>query len=266
MHIRGSIGWPKFLRRALWAVARRGMAHRFDERTRERERIARELHDTLLQGAQALLWTAHALSDDIGPEDPMRPMVAATLARADALLIQGRDRIQNLRAGAGGAVDLAQTLANAWRDLGGETRFSILVEGPSRALLPGAGDEIALIGREALTNALRHSKANALEIEIVFGASTLRLCVRDDGVGFDDQALGAGSLSNHWGLVGMRERARTLHSSLTVWSSPGAGTEIELVVPAELAYATVGEEKRWASRLFTHPWLYDHGTVQSGGR
>ena len=235
------------------------MADRFEERTRERERIARELHDTVLQGTQALLLAVHALVAGIRPDDPMRRKLTETLTRADDLITQGRDRIQNLRATERGDVDLAQSLANAWRDLGGERRFSILVEGPSRGLLPDAGDEIALIAREALSNALRHSKANAIEAQIVFGEDMLRLRVRDDGVGFADRIPGAKSSADRWGLLGMRERAGRIGSRLTIWSSPGAGTEIELMVPARCAYAGHGARKRWPAGLFAGPRLFEHG-------
>lgn len=226
----------RLLQHAGRALERRGMTARFEERVRERERIARELHDTLLQGTQALLLAVHALLTRLRPDDPMRGMLTDTLRRADAVMTQGRDRIQNLRAATGATVDLAQSLADAWRDLGGESELRILVEGPSRELEPDAGDEISLIGREALTNALRHSKAKAIEAQIVFGHDKLRLCVRDDGLGFSKEALGAGSLAGHWGLSGMRERAQRIFASLAIWSAPGAGTEIELTVPGASAY------------------------------
>lgn len=217
-------------------IERRSMTARFEERVRERERIARELHDTLLQGTQALILSVQAVSTCLRPDDPMRGMLTDALRRADAVMTQVRDRIQNLRAAKGVAVDLAEALANAWQDLGGECELRIVVEGSSRELEADAGDEISLIGREALTNALRHSKAKVIEAQIVFCDDKLRLCVRDDGVGLDKEVLGAGSPAGHWGLSGMRERAQRLSGTLVIWSAPGAGTEIELTVPAASAY------------------------------
>ncbi|MEO8938117.1 MAG: histidine kinase [Burkholderiaceae bacterium] len=199
-----------------WALERRGMTARFEERVRERERIARELHDTLLQGTQALLLSVQALSTRLRPDDPMRDMLTDTLRRADVAMTQGRDRIQNLRAATGAAVDLAESLANAWRDLGGECELRIIVEGPPRELEPDAGDEISLIEREALANALRHSKAKVIEAEIVFCDDELRLCIRDDGVGLGKKVLGSGSPAGYWGLSGMRERAQRLLASLVI--------------------------------------------------
>jgi len=169
-------------------------------------------------------------------DDPMREVLADTLLRADALMTQARDRIQNLRDASGASVDLAQSLASAWRDLGGEKDFRILVEGQTRELKQDAADEIALIGREALTNALRHSKAQAIEAQIFFGDDRLWLSVRDDGVGIDKDLLSARSLAGHWGLSGMQERARRVLASLVISSAPGAGTEIALAVPASSVY------------------------------
>lgn len=224
------------LRHARLPPGRAGTSIRFEERVRERERIARELHDTLLQGTQALLLMVQTLSIRMQPDDPMRGMLTGTLLRAEALMAQGRDRIQNLRSVPGAAVDLAQHLANAWRDLGGEREFRILVEGQSRELEPDAGDEIALIAREALTNALLHSRAKAIEAQVVFEADQLRLFVRDNGVGLGQDVLGPPSLAGRWGLAGMRERAQSIFASLAISSAPGTGTEIELVVPASSAY------------------------------
>lgn len=218
------------------AFEHRTRAARLEERVRERERIARELHDTLLQGTQALLMSVQGLAHGLRPEDPMHGMLTDALQRADAVMKQGLERIQNLRATTGAAVDLAQSLVNAWRDLGGDGALCVLVEGPTRELEAYAADEILLIAREALNNALRHSKARLIEAQIVFGDEQLRLSVRDDGLGFCRQVLRTGSPSGHWGLQGMRERAERLSAELAIWSAPGAGTEIALTVPAAFAY------------------------------
>lgn len=221
----------------------------FEERVRERERIARELHDTLLQGAQALVIVIDTLLVRMPHGDPLRDALSTTLRRAETLMSQGRDRIQNLRASSNVDVGLPQHLADAWRDLGGQTDFRIVVEGQSRELDPSAGDEIALIGREAMTNALRHSKARAIEAQIVFEDDQLRLSVRDDGVGIGEEILATGALEGHWGLSGMRERSRNIHAELVISSTPGAGTQVRLAVPATSAYrATEGSTPR-ATRI-----------------
>jgi len=209
---------------------------RFEERLRERERIARELHDTLLQGAQSLIIVVNTLLARMQPGDPMRDMLANTLRRAETLMTQGRDRIRNLRDASRASVNLPQYLADAWRDLGGQKDFRIVVEGRSRELDPVAGDEIALISREALTNALYHSKAKAIEAQINFEEDVLRLYVRDNGVGLAKDILDASSLAGHWGLSGMRERSQNIRGDLVISSASGVGTQIELAVPASSAY------------------------------
>ena len=96
-------------------------------------------------------------------------------------------------------------------------------------------DEVYRIGREALVNAFRHSRAKSIEIELEYAASRLRVLVRDNGCGIDPQTLQSGR-EGHWGLPGMRERAERIGAKLHVWSSPAAGTEVELFVPSHVAF------------------------------
>jgi signal transduction histidine kinase len=225
---------------AVQAAARARLSGRFEERLRERERIARELHDTLLQGTQSLILSMQALQSRTPPEDPLHDALARSLRRAQGLMTEGLERIQNLRQGGDASVDLAQSLATAWRELAGGTGFSIVVEGAPRAIEPGIADEIALIGREALNNALRHASARLIEVQIVHAPDHLLLRVRDDGMGMGTGELRARASPGHWGLQGMRERAQCIRGRLDIWSAPGAGTEIELAVPAAVAYRAGG--------------------------
>jgi signal transduction histidine kinase len=105
--------------------------------------------------------------------------------------------------------------------------------------------EAGLIGREALSNAFQHAEAATIELQIEFSDEHFRLRVRDDGIGFDAKALGRPAGGRHWGLPGMQERARTISSNITIWSRPGAGTEIELRVPAQAAYVAAAPRRRW---------------------
>lgn len=218
------------------ALERRGMAARLEERMRERERIARELHDTLLQGTQALLMSVHALSSRIPAEDPMHQMLSATLERANAVMAAGRDRIHSLRAAMNSAIDLPKGLASAWQELGGSGELRVRVDGAHRLLKPDTGDEILLIAREALANAHRHACAKAIDAHIVFSSDRLRLSVRDDGIGLRREVIGTGSRKRHWGIAGMHERAERIFANLEIRSAPGAGTVVVLVVPAACAY------------------------------
>jgi signal transduction histidine kinase len=96
-------------------------------------------------------------------------------------------------------------------------------------------EEAYRIGAEALTNAFRHASASKIETEVTYGSSALRVSVRDYGVGID-KAVRSNGHPGHWGLTGMRERAEAIRAQLNIWSRESAGTEVELVIPASIAY------------------------------
>jgi signal transduction histidine kinase len=108
-----------------------------------------------------------------------------------------------------------------------------------------------LIAGEALNNAFRHAQAHNIEAEVSFAFAELHVRIRDDGRGIDPAFLGAGGRRGHWGLAGMRERARKIRGSLNIWSKPDAGTEVDLGVPADVAYRMRDRESlnRWRSWL-----------------
>ena len=211
---------------------------RMEGRLEERERIARDLHDTLLQSVQGLILKFDAAARKIPAGDPARHAIEETLDRADAILAEGRDRVRSLR-GTGPALnDLPAAFERIAREAapGSATTFRSVVEGHVRGLDPIVLEESFTIGREALLNALAHSGALHVELEIAYDASQFRLRIRDDGRGIDPEILGQGGRSDHWGLQGMRERARRIGANLELWSRPGAGTEVELKVPAATAH------------------------------
>ena len=153
---------------------------------------------------------------------------------------EGRNAVRGLRAPApqpSGADDLGQALSRIPQELGLKEpgNFRVLVEGPPQPLRQLIRDEVYRISREALVNAFRHSGAAEIEVEIEFAARALRVLIRDDGKGIDPEVLRAGR-DGHWGLSGMRERAERMGARLKVWSRAGAGTEIELSVPGEIAF------------------------------
>jgi signal transduction histidine kinase/ligand-binding sensor domain-containing protein len=221
---------------------------RMEERVNERTRIARDLHDTLLQSFQAVLLKLQAL----GYLLPDRPAEAGTtlervIEEARHAVTEGRDAVEGLRSSTVIANDLAQAMGRLGEELTADRNgqpcptFGVEVLGKSRDLLPLVRDEVYRIGGEAVRNAFRHSHAGRIEVEIRYDQRELRLRVRDNGKGIDARILEAGSRAGHHGLPGMQERAKLAGGKLTVWSEPEAGTEIELTVPGSLAYAKTTE-------------------------
>ena len=228
-----------------------------EERHAERERIARELHDTLLQAIQGLVLRFQVVAGRIPENDPTRAMIEKALDRADDVLLEGRDRVRDLRTAAETTRDLPQAFASIAEELSQvhPAKFRVDTKGPKRMLDPFVREEVYRIGREALINAFQHAQASAIEVEINHDPAHLRLRVRDDGVGIDPQLLQPGGKPGHWGLKGMHERATRIGAKLDIWRGPGSGTELDLQVPAVVAY-------RGSSRSFLN-WLR---RIVSGGR
>ena len=230
---------------SLWALyvfrLRRASATiraRMEERIVERERIARELHDTLLQGVQGLILRFQAAAERIPPTEPTREMLETALDRADEMMTQARDRVTNLRVALDTVRSLPDELGDALGDLARRAGadLAIVVEGERRAFNPLVREEAYWIGHEAIVNAAKHARATRIEVEIGYGPREWWLRVRDDGCGIDVDVLERGGKPNHWGMRGMRERASRIGARLETWSRPGAGTEIELRVDGAVAY------------------------------
>jgi signal transduction histidine kinase len=241
----------------LWALYRhqfRQIAQEFnvrlEERVNERTRIARELHDTLLQSFHGSLFRFQAARNML-PRRPQEAMQAldGAISRAEEAIADGRGAIQDLRAEPAAAHDLANLLTAMGQELAeaedGSSEapnrhspvFRVIEEGERQALFPIPQDEVYRIARELLRNAFRHAQARQIEAEIRYDHAQLRLRIRDDGKGIDRKVLQKGRRTGHWGLPGIRERAKRIGARLDFWSEAGAGTEVELTVPAALAYA-----------------------------
>jgi signal transduction histidine kinase len=211
---------------------------RLSERLAERERVARELHDTLLQGFQGLMLRFHLATQSIPLEEKARPEMEEALDCADRLLIESRDRIRDLRYE---TLD-SSSLSAALTTLGDEfnlrysSSFRLEIKGIPRDLNPVSYQEIYAVAKEALVNAIRHSGGSHIRAELSFDATRLRVCIRDDGKGIDASILNGKRRANHWGLTGMYERAVDLKADLRIASPPGEGTEVTLSVPAGVAY------------------------------
>jgi signal transduction histidine kinase/ligand-binding sensor domain-containing protein len=238
---------------ALWQLYRlrvHQLARQFQERLgarlEERERIARELHDTLLQSTQGLILLFQGFAGRVRDPEPMRDEMEVALDQADSLLNEARDRVSDLRT-TGLELNVEQAITRASEELFADstTRVAVVTAGTPRPLVVAVADDVYRIAREALTNAYAHAKAQMVEIEIAYEAEQFRLNIRDDGRGLAEDVLQKGSKPNHFGLQGMRERAKRSGGTLNVWSKDGAGTEIALKIPAKTAYAELQKRTRW---------------------
>lgn len=248
----------------LWLAYRVRMAqvagsirNRLEERLGERERIARELHDTLLQSIQGLVLRFQSVANKMPADGPARGQLEAALQRADDIIAEGRDRVQDLRL-AQASGDLPEMLKERATGIGLDqaTAIRIVVEGRPRPVHPLVSIELDRVAGEALFNVARHAKASNVEITIRFAARQLAVEIRDDGVGLAPDVLEHGYKPDHFGLIGMRERAERIGGSFAIESSPGMGCAVTMTLPARLAFADHAPRRRllsWLSRLRKEP-------------
>ena len=218
-------------------------------------RIARDLHDTLLQSFHGLLLRFQTVFQLL-PERPLeaKEKLESAIEAAAAAITEGRDAVQELRDSATQSNDLALAISTLGQDLATDSanhraEFRVAVEGEARNLHPILRDEIYKITAEALRNAFRHAQAGQVEVEIRYDNEQFRLRVRDDGKGIDPAVLSGQGSEGHYGLPGMRERAKIMGAKLTVWSEVDAGTEVEMRLPAATAYAAT-RRRSWLVRKF----------------
>jgi len=225
----------------------RQLQARLAEQLAERERIARELHDALLQSVGGLILRFQTATERIPQDDPTRQMLEEALKQSDEVLAEGRERLLELRIISAEANELPQALAAVGLELRQDhpADFCVVVNGDPRELHPLVREELYRIGREAIANCFQHANAERCETEINYDPSQLRIGIRDDGCGVEGTILEAGHRSGRWGLPGMYERARKIGAHLEVWSRPGAGTEVEVRVPASIAYRPDSNISRW---------------------
>jgi signal transduction histidine kinase len=239
-----------------WSIARRILELRLDERVTERMRIARDLHDTLLQSFHGLLPRFQAAYNLLpGRALDARQVLQTALDDAAQAVTEARDAVQDLRSSTTVTNDLAKAIEALGEELsahqtsvnGAATGFSVQVDGTAQHLHPMLRDEIYRITGEALRNAFHHARARRIEVEIEYDTRQVRTRVRDDGIGVDAAVLSQEGRPGHFGLRGMRERSKRIGGQLDVWSERGAGTEVELTIPASVAY---GGRARRRFRVF----------------
>jgi signal transduction histidine kinase len=210
---------------------------RMEERLRERERIARELHDTLLQGFISASMQLDVAADRL-PDDSLAKLSISRILKMMARVIEdGRNALHALRSTGDKDHNLEMAFSRMREEfaLPEALDYRVIAHGATRRLRPLIRDEVYLIGREALVNAFLHSGANAVVVEVEYANGHFKVIVRDDGRGMDSQVLDFGR-EGHWGLRGMRERSESIRASLRLRSRINAGTEIELTVPGEIAF------------------------------
>lgn len=209
-----------------------------EQRQAEREAVARDLHDTFLQGVQGLILRFHTGTQQLPPDHPVRQSFEEALQLSDQVMMEGRSVLSRLRT----KKMKPETLTEAYAAIGKEFRslspayFGVILSGRSRDLGTVVKEELQQTGREALFNAYRHARARRIEVEIHFGIFEFRVRFRDDGIGIDPEILREGSVAGHYGLPGMRERVARIGGHMELWSRPGAGTEIEIRIPGAIAY------------------------------
>lgn len=218
---------------------------RFEERLAERTRIAQELHDTLLQGFLSASMQLHVAVDGLPPDSPVKPGLGRVLELMRQVIDEGRNALRGLRSTNTGSLGLEQAFSRVRDEFPHSEKisFRVIVEGEQRPLHPLLRDEVYRIGREALVNAFRHSGAKEIDVELRYSPAQMHLRVRDDGCGIDTSLLQSGR-EGHWGLPGMRERAEKIGGRLRVWSRASAGTEVELFVPAHIAFQELQPDKK----------------------
>ncbi len=222
------------------------LQERLGAQMEERERIARELHDTLLQGFQGLMLRLQAVMKTLPQQEPAHQMMEKVMDRADEVLQEGRQRVRELRAEGMSGNDLIQALTQSGEELaqGHDALFSLSVVGTPQMLNPIVCNEAYRIAQEAISNAFRHSNGSKIEVEVTYSSERVSLRIRDNGQGMSEDILASGR-AGHWGLSGMRERANKIAAQLSIWTQPNTGTEVDLSIPSKVAYFQSNREPLW---------------------
>ncbi|WP_413616307.1 histidine kinase [Halomonas cupida] len=224
---------------------------RLEERFQERERIARELHDTLLQSVQGMMLSFQAVADSLPEESRARHSMERALDRAEQVIAEGRDRITGLR----GQMAPTEDLAIAFQALKLEAgvpfsaTYQVSNVGEPLALRNEVRDAFYQVGREAVSNSLRHAQATLVTVTFTYTPGTFEMLVVDDGVGIDPLYQRMHGRPEHGGLRGMYELAGRIDATLTVVSNAQSGTRITLSLPGSVSYNnSIGDKQNRLSR------------------
>jgi len=218
----------------------------------------------LLQSVLSASMQLHVAVDQLPEDSPSRPILNRVLELMAQVVEEGRVTLRGLRSSIDNARDLESSFARIPQELGAPSgiAFHLIVEGTPAALRSVIRDDVYSIGREAVVNAFRHSSPGRVDVQLEYAPSHLRVLVRDDGCGMDAKVLASGR-DGHYGLSVMRERAERIGGRLKVFSRPGNGTEVELRVPSDIAFASgsTGSASKWLKQLhWLSPRATDHGS------
>ena len=220
-------------------ILTRHLRQRLEERHAERERIARELHDSYLQTVQALLYKVHAIRRSL-PEGSVRESISNAATLADQAIVEGRERVRSLRTTIDDGMNLAvafEKLADDFDD-SNDAAYSVTSSGRARHLNPIAIDELYASGREAIINAFQHADATKIDVFVGYSRNGIHIHVADNGKGIADDVLSSGGRAGHWGLRGMRERMASIGGECRIRSRLDEGTSVTLYLDAASAYVT----------------------------
>jgi signal transduction histidine kinase len=243
-----ALSWLIFRSRVQQAAATMQLRH--EARIAERERIARQIHDTFLQSVQAFLLRLSLLKEKVAEDQAGRPLLEEILQLSNQAADDVRGGIRGLRDLPTHVSGIAEVLTDVATTLISHRpiRLTVAVLGEVRPLASDAYENVCAIGQEAIRNAVLHADAAAIKIELRYSRASLRLSVRDDGRGIDQKLLENGR-EGHWGLRGMRERARVLRAKLRIVSKRNVGTTLMLVIPAGVVFGS--SVRHWLARQLT---------------
>jgi signal transduction histidine kinase len=229
------LSWGAY-RVRVWQVTSR-LHDRFEERLKERTRIAQELHDHLIQDVMGISLQIE-VTDVLLPADARaRQPLERALRLCKSALDEGRRALNDLRSVPLSAADLVKSFSQLAEEYAGGsgTKADVVVEGRERPLKAVAGNDVLQVGRQAMANAFQHAHAREIHVLVSYGRQHLQIRVQDDGRGMTDAQLSA-ARPGHYGIAGMHERAQRVGGSLSIRSRVGEGTETNLSVPAHLVY------------------------------
>jgi len=207
---------------------------RFEERLAERTRIAQEIHDTFLQDVLSVSMQLHVVVDGLPEESPARAQLGHIQSLVGRVIEEGRNTLKGLRSDEGATPELAEAFSRAAREFGpaGRVDYRVKVEGRPRPLHPLISDDVYRIGRDALARAIEHPGTGSVEVKLEYGRRRLRVKVRSEG----EAGVKNISMPGRGGIEELKERAERMGGRFKVRVRAATGTELELSVPADVAF------------------------------